>query len=71
MGFNDPARRTEAETILDEQQSQLLVGSPMCTAFSNIQNLNKAKRDPAVVEAEITKSTRAFQLVLPTLSETD
>ena len=56
MGFNDPARRTEAEKILDEQQPQLLIGSPMCTAFPNIQNLNKAKRDPAVVPAEIEKA---------------
>ena len=28
----------------------------MCTAFSNIQNLNKAKRDPNVVKAEIDKA---------------
>ena len=28
----------------------------MCTAFSNIQNLNKAKRDPNVVAAEIEKA---------------
>ena len=33
----------------------LLIGSPSCTPFSNIQNLNKAKRDPAVVEAEIVR----------------
>ena len=28
----------------------------MCTAISNIQNLNKAKRDPEVVEAEMSKA---------------
>ena len=54
--FNDPARRKEAEKLLDEQRPQLLIGSPMCTAFSNIQNLNKAKRDPHVVAAEIEKA---------------
>ena len=53
--FNDPARRKEAEKLLDEQRPQLLIGSPMSTAFSNIQNLNKAKRDPHVVAAEIEK----------------
>ena len=28
----------------------------MLTAFSNIQNLNKTKRDPKMVEAEIQKA---------------
>ena len=32
----------------------------MCTAFSNIQNLNTAKRDPAVVKAEIQKAPEHF-----------
>ena len=54
--FNDPARRTEAEKILYQQRPRLLIESPMCTAFSNIPNLNKAKRNPAVVEAEIEKA---------------
>ena len=54
--FNDPARREEAEKLIEEQQPQLLIGSPMCTAFSNIQNLHKAKRDPQIVAAEIEKA---------------
>ena len=54
--FNDPAKRDEAETLLDEQRPHLLIGSPMCIAFSNIQNLNKAKRDPKIVAAEIEKA---------------
>ena len=52
----DPAKRDEAEKLLDEQRPHLLIGSPMCTACSNIQNLNKAKRDPKVVAAEIEKA---------------
>ena len=32
----------------------------MCTAFSNIQNINKAKRNPAVVEAEVEKAQVHF-----------
>ena len=54
--FNDPASRIEAEKLLDEQHPRLLIGSPMRTAFSNIHNLNKAKRDPTIVEAEIEKA---------------
>ena len=54
--FNDPAKRDEAEKVLDEQRPHLLIGTPMCIAFSNIQNLNKAKRDPKIVAAEIEKA---------------
>ena len=54
--FNDPANRDEAEKLLDEQRPHLLIGSLMCIAFSNIQNLNKAKHDPNVVAAEIEKA---------------
>ena len=54
--FNDAAQRTKAERMLDEQRPLLLVGSPMCIAFSNIQNLNKAKRDPRIVQAEFDKA---------------
>ena len=42
----------KAERLLEEQRPALLIGSPMCTPFSNLQNLNKAKRDPAVVMKE-------------------
>ena len=31
--FDDPAKREKAERMLDEQQPQVLIGSPMCTAF--------------------------------------
>ena len=48
--------RDAAERRLDQQKPMLLIGTPMCTAFSNIQNLNKAKRDPAVVAAEFEKA---------------
>ena len=54
--FNNSDQREKAERLLDEQQPLLLMGSPMCTAFSNIQNLNKAKRDPAVVQQEFEKA---------------
>ena len=34
----------------------MLICTPMCTAFSNIQNLNKAKRDPDIAAAEIARA---------------
>ena len=66
--FNDPTQRSKAERLLDEQKPLLLIGSPMCTAFSNIQNLNKARRDPETMERD-RESTRAPQVVLSPLSE--
>ena len=54
--FNLKEQREKAEKILDEQKLLLLIGTPMCTAFSNIQNLNKAKRDPEVVRREFVKA---------------
>ena len=38
--------------MLDEQKPTLLVGTPMCTAFSTWQYINNKKRDPKIVESE-------------------
>ena len=38
--FNDPEKRKKALALVFTRRSLLLIGSPMCSAFSNIQNLN-------------------------------
>ena len=50
-----PAQRRAAERRIEEERPILLIGSPTCTPFSNIQNLNKARRDPAVIEDELVR----------------
>ena len=50
--FDIEAMRVKAEKLLNAQRPELLIGSPMCTPFSNLQNLNNAKRDPEVVARE-------------------
>ena len=51
--FSRPSMRAKAERLLDAQAPTLLVGSPMCTAFSTWQFINNKKRDPPnIVEAE-------------------
>ena len=50
--FSRPAMRAKAERLLEQQQPTLLVGTPMCTAFSTWQYINDKKRDPVVVESE-------------------
>ena len=67
--FNDPTQRSKAEQLLDQQKPLLRVGSPMCTAFSNIQNLNKARRDPETAGEGYREGARAPQVVLSPLSE--
>ena len=44
--------RAKAEDLLDRQKPTVLVGTPLCTAFSTWQFINDKKRDPKVVESE-------------------
>ena len=53
--FSIPAHRRRAEERIDREQPILLIGSPSCTPFSNIQNLNKDKRDPQAIERELVE----------------
>ena len=39
--------------MLEEQQPFLLIGSPPCTPYFQIQAINKARRDPKDVEREL------------------
>ena len=50
--FSRPSMRAKAERLLDEQAPLLLIGTPMCTAFSTWQYINNKKRDPRIVAAE-------------------
>ena len=44
--FTDPAQRDKAREMVTEQKPWLIIGSPPCTKFSILQNLNISKRDP-------------------------
>ena len=39
--FDDPSKRTKALKMLRAQRPRLLIGSPMCKAFSILQGLNR------------------------------
>ena len=54
--FDVPERREEAKRRIMEQKPMLLVGSPMCTAFSTWQYLNAAKADPEKVKQAYTRA---------------
>lgn len=51
--FNDPKQRAKAGKLFEEQQPFLLVGSPPCTPFSQIQAINRERRDPHQIEREL------------------
>ena len=42
--------------MITEGKPLFVIGSPPCTALSSMQNLNKGKRDPKVVEKEIAEA---------------
>ena len=48
--FNDPAKQVKAERLLRTQKSLLVIGSPMCAAFSQLQHINYARMTPGEVE---------------------
>jgi hypothetical protein len=46
--FDEDEMRKRAWAKIEEEQPMLLIGSPMCTAFSAWQHINNSKRDPKV-----------------------
>ena len=48
--FNDSEKVAKAERLAREKRASLLIWSPMCTAFSSIQNLNRNKVPPEKME---------------------
>jgi hypothetical protein len=56
--FTRASRRKDARDLLEATRPRVLIGSPMCTAFSALLALSASKRDPEVVrrlrvEAEV------------------
>ena len=50
--FDNPRERAKALDRVRREQFVLLVGSPMCTAFSAWQRINSKVRDPEVFAVE-------------------
>ena len=48
--------RDRAMKKLKAEEPQLLVGSPMCTAFSTWQRINNKIRDPMILANELKRA---------------
>ena len=48
--FDIPEQRNKCVREILEQRPFFLIGSPMCTAFSILQGLNKARMDPGTCD---------------------
>ena len=59
--FDDKTMRDRALQRVREERPLLLVGSPMCTAFSTWQRVNNAFRDPVVVAGEMARARKHLE----------
>ena len=62
------ATQAKVKKMIIETEPYCIVGSPPCTAFSQLQGLNKAKRDPNVVRKEFRKAREHIRFCLEVYS---
>ena len=54
----DPKVQAQVMRMVTEDKPLFVVGSPPCTAFSQMQHISRAKRDPKIVEKELEDGRR-------------
>ena len=59
--FEDVVMRDRARKRLLDERPMLLVGSPMCTAFSTWQRINNKIRDPVTVAGELRRAKQHLE----------
>ena len=59
--FDSKVMRDRAMKKLKDERPMLLIGSPMCTAFSTWQRINHKIRDPYIVECEKRRAVMHFR----------
>jgi hypothetical protein len=62
--FDEKEMRERAMAKLKAEEPQLLVGSPMCTAFSTWQRINNKIRDPMIVANELKRAKEHLKFVV-------
>ena len=62
--FNVKEKRDKAEALIKNKQALLLIGSPMCTAFSSLQKMNFARMTKEQVDKVIEYGTRHLEFCM-------
>ena len=62
--FAQPDSRNRALKLVRECEPYMIIGSPPCTAFSHLQNLNKGRRDPKVIERELEEGRTYLRFMM-------
>ncbi len=59
--LSDKKVQSRVMRMIAEGKPLFVIGSPPCTAFSTIQNLNSKKRDPKIIQAEKAAGERHME----------
>lgn len=71
LDFNYSEKAQKAKRIIQEKKALLLIGSPMCAAFSQLQNLNFAKMSKEDVDKVLEHGKRHFSILHRIVLDTD
>jgi hypothetical protein len=61
--FDKDEIKEKAKKLINDTRPMFVIGSPMCTAFSTWQYLNRTKRDPALVKREWRRAVAHMEFV--------
>ena len=59
--FNNPDKVAKARRIVQDSKPLLLIGSPMCAAFSHIDNINFSRMSEQQVKGVVEYGTRHLE----------
>ena len=63
--FDDAAQRKQAWQKIESEEPMLIIGTPMCTAFSAWQRIHALRRDPLVVSREYARAMVHLRFCMP------
>ena len=62
--LSDPKVQQRVKRLVIESKPLFLIGSPPCTAFSRMQNINKGRRCPKVVQEELQEAEKHMRFCI-------
>ena len=62
--FNDPEKAAKAKQLIKDKKALLVIGSPMCSAFSQLQSINFSKMTKEEVDKVVQYGTRHLEFCI-------